>query len=121
MYVLCTEQKRRGPVLILRFRHGKSHALMDLNYSGVRPDLSGFTVKGRREVGQMAFGLDWGAHLMPPIYETQLESAAWVKVDGYNQKHCSGRRGVFVLLWRQAVDESPTWAANPSTRLRARM
>lgn len=58
MYALCIEKKSLGPVLILRFHHGESHALMDLNYSGVRLDLSGFTVKGRREVGQMAFGWD---------------------------------------------------------------
>lgn len=39
--------------LILRCHHGESHALMELNYSSVRQDLSGFTVKGKREVGQM--------------------------------------------------------------------
>lgn len=36
---------------------------MDLNYTDVKLDLSGFIVKGRREGAQMVFGRDTEVHI----------------------------------------------------------
>lgn len=45
------------------FHHAESHGLMDFNYTNVKLDLSGFTVKGRREEPQMVFGSDTEGHI----------------------------------------------------------
>lgn len=41
--------------LFCTFHHAESHGLMDLDYTHVKPDLSGLTVKGRHERAQMVF------------------------------------------------------------------
>lgn len=48
---------------VWRLHHAESHGLMDLNYTDVKLDLSGFTVKGRREGAQMVFGSDTEVHI----------------------------------------------------------
>lgn len=53
----------RCPSLVWRFHHAESHGLMDLNYSDVKLDLSGFIVKDRREGAQMVFGSDTEVHI----------------------------------------------------------
>lgn len=41
----------------------KSHGLMDFDYTDVKPDSSGLTVKGRHEGAQMVFGTETEAHV----------------------------------------------------------
>lgn len=41
--------------LFCMFHHAESHGLMDFDYTDVKPDLSGLTVKGRHERAQMVF------------------------------------------------------------------
>lgn len=41
--------------LFCMFHHAESHGLMDFDYTDVKPDLSGLTVKGRHESAQMVF------------------------------------------------------------------
>lgn len=48
---------------VWRVHHAGSHGLMDFDYTDVKPDLSGLTVKGRHERAQMVFGSETVVHI----------------------------------------------------------
>lgn len=53
------------------FHQAESDGLMELNYADVKPDLSGFTVKGRHEGSQMACASKTEVHI-------------WAVIDGHS-------------------------------------
>lgn len=48
---------------VWRFHCAASHGLMDFDYTDVKPDLSGLTVKGRHGRAQMVFGSETEVHI----------------------------------------------------------